>query len=1016
MKSPLFSQQEHSQIVKETDFSVRISDSILFEKLSSYHSNDNFNIIPSIKEVIDSKSIQVMFDDLFKITGVPIAITDLNGELIVGSGWQDICIKFHRKHPETRKNCIECDALLSKNIKPGTFRSYLCKNHLWDNITPLIINNIHAGNLHTGQFFYEDGIPDDQIFIDQAEKYGFDKKEYMEALRKIPVWSREKIESIFVYYSKLASMISSLSHATIVLDKMAEEAKEAEWKFRALFEKGPIGVAYHQMIYDNAGKPIDYKFLDANDTYLELTGVNPRGKLVTEAFPGIEKSQFDWIGTFGDVAKNGKTIRFEQYLEVNKRWYECVAYQYKPNHFVAAFFEITKRKNAEISLKESEEKYRNLHENTGIGIGYYKPDGTVISFNKLAANRMNGEPEDFAGKSIFSLFPSKEAEIYFKRIQDCCNTREPLVFEDSISLPSGDNYFLSTFSKVLNQNNEISGIQIISQDISKLRSTEYELNLSIKRLESIFLVAPTGIGVVKNRVISEVNPKICELTGYSQDELIGKSARFLYPSQEEYERVGNEIKNQIKEKGTGEVESIWRKKGGSELNVILSSTPIDPSDHLKGVTFTVLDITNRKKAEFLLQEKTDEIESQNEEYQQINEELIQTNNELHIAKLHAEESDRLKTAFLQNMSHEIRTPMNAIMGFSSLLKANFENKPKLEKFSEIINQRCNDLLEIINDILDIAKIESGQLSLNIEECNIDSLFSELNSFFSEHQKNIGKEHIQFKLKSQLSDYEHIIYTDSGKLKQIFINLIGNAFKFTETGSVEGGCKIDELGRLVFFVSDTGIGIPEDKQTIIYERFTQLNPGNNKLVSGTGLGLSIVKGLVTLLGGEIELDSQPGKGSNFTFSFPLNNLINPQPMKSHEEIFVNLDSSEKRILLVEDDLYNTEYLLEVLTSAGYKVVHTELGREAVKLALKEDFDLILMDVRLPDISGYDATKIIRPLKPNLKIIAQTAYASNGEKQKALETGCNDYISKPTRDDLLLKMINKHLITLSTENNF
>jgi PAS domain S-box-containing protein len=249
--------------------------------------------------------------------------------------------------------------------------------------------------------------------------------------------------------------------------------------------------------------------------------------------------------------------------------------------------------------------------------------------------------------------------------------------------------------------------------------------------------------------------------------------------------------------------------------------------------------------------------------------------ELIKAKEHAEESDRLKTSFLQNMSHEIRTPMNAIMGFSSLLADYYNDKPKLEQFSEIINLRCNDLLEIINDILAISKIESGQLPVNHETCNLNDLFAELADFFREHQKRIGKQHLKFELRSLCYPSEFSILTDKVKLRQIFINLIGNAFKFTETGKIEGGCKFDENDDLVFYVSDTGIGIPYDKQDIIFERFIQLSQDMNVSYGGTGLGLSIVKGLIALLGGRIWLESDPenlseGKagGTTFYFSVPI----------------------------------------------------------------------------------------------------------------------------------------------------
>jgi PAS domain S-box-containing protein len=395
----------------------------------------------------------------------------------------------------------------------------------------------------------------------------------------------------------------------------------------------------------------------------------------------------------------------------------------------------------------------------------------------------------------------------------------------------------------------------------------------------------------------------------------------------------------------------------------------------------------------------------------INNDITESKNaekELIKAKNHAEESDRLKTAFLQNMSHEIRTPMNAIMGFSELLVKNYNNKEKLEKFSEIITQRCNDLLDIISDILDIAKIESGQVSINTEECNIDNLFAELGTFFSEHQKRIGKQHIKFGLYAHCNPSKKTIITDKVKLKQIFINLIGNAFKFTDSGAIEGGCMLDAKQNLIFYVSDTGIGIPNDQSEVIFERFTQLAPRANKLVSGTGLGLSIVKGLVNLLGGNIWLESELGKGTTFFFSCPY---------KIGQATFTetNFSSSEqtyqfqnKTILVVEDDTYNSTYINEILFHTGIHIINTELGSEAVQIVKTQHPNIVLMDIRLPDMTGYEATRQIKQHNPNIKIIAQTAYAAIDDKNRAFEAGCNDYISKPLQQNLLLAMINKHML--------
>jgi PAS domain S-box-containing protein len=381
--------------------------------------------------------------------------------------------------------------------------------------------------------------------------------------------------------------------------------------------------------------------------------------------------------------------------------------------------------------------------------------------------------------------------------------------------------------------------------------------------------------------------------------------------------------------------------------------------------------------------------------------------ELIKAKEKAEESDRLKTAFLQNMSHEIRTPMNAIMGFSDLLVKNFENKTKLKKFTDIIGWRCNDLLDIINDILDISKIESGQLTVNVDEFDINELFAELSSFFTEYKKKIGKEHLKFSFQVINDSTENIIITDKVKLKQIFINLITNAFKFTNEGKIECGYKFDRNNNLVFFVSDTGIGIPFDKQKIVFERFVQLNQGYSLNIGGTGLGLSIVKGLIDLLGGEIWLESEPDEGSTFSFTFPYKTTHNPQNKQLSQE-FTNFNILlNKSILIVEDDLYNAEYLIEILSNKGLNIIHTEYGQKAIDISLSQNVDLILMDIRLPDMNGYEATRQIRLYKPDIKIIAQTAYATQNEKEKSIDAGCNDYISKPTKQNLLLCKISEML---------
>jgi signal transduction histidine kinase len=434
--------------------------------------------------------------------------------------------------------------------------------------------------------------------------------------------------------------------------------------------------------------------------------------------------------------------------------------------------------------------------------------------------------------------------------------------------------------------------------------------------------------------------------------------------------------NTVKTKGAVVFEWKHQRPDGFlwDAEVHLLSFKIGQQDLMQ---FTLVDITQRKKAEI----------------------------DLVIAKEKAEESDRLKTAFLQNVSHEIRTPMNAIMGFSGLLSENFNDKEKLETFSKIIDSRCNDLLGIINDILDVSKIESGQSTLNVDNCNINELFDELTLFFKDYKTRLKKNKVNFQFHQSDDSSIAFVRTDKLKLKQVIINLVSNAFKFTETGSIECGYQL-ENGKLQFYVSDTGIGIPEDKFQFIFDRFSQLKHPTEQNIGGTGLGLAIVKGLVNLLGGTVWLESQPDKGTTFYFTIdyvPAGPIIATQQVP---EAVLKI-TTKKTILIVEDDFYNDEYLKEILTNVSSNIISVTHGLAAVKLVKEQKIDVILMDIQLPDITGYEATRLILQDNPSMKIIAQTAYAASSERQKALEAGCVDYISKPTKKDELLKMIEKYL---------
>ncbi|MCG6191256.1 hybrid sensor histidine kinase/response regulator [Maribellus maritimus] len=383
-------------------------------------------------------------------------------------------------------------------------------------------------------------------------------------------------------------------------------------------------------------------------------------------------------------------------------------------------------------------------------------------------------------------------------------------------------------------------------------------------------------------------------------------------------------------------------------------------------------------------------------------EVRQRTEEIRKARQKAEENDRLKTAFLNNMSHEIRTPLNAIIGFADLMEKSDYDDKETKKFAHIINKRGNDLLVIVDDILDISKIESGQVSMYEEQCVLYNELFELTELYNVRKLQTDKAHIELQFDCACVSEKEWVKIDIGKLRQVLSNLLNNAFKFTEKGKIELKCIAHENKMLLFSVSDTGIGIPKDKQERVFERFVQSENRLTIETGGTGLGLSIVKGIVDFLGGEVWLESTPDVGSTFYFTMPYK-----KANQEEEDADLNekTDDRSLEILVVEDDPINNEYIKTMFNQTNHKLTIAVSGSQALQYENDKFFDIILMDIKLPDINGMEVTKQIRKRNKSIKIIAQTAYASIEDKLEALRSGCNEYISKPLQVNKLMDLIVK-----------
>ncbi len=388
-------------------------------------------------------------------------------------------------------------------------------------------------------------------------------------------------------------------------------------------------------------------------------------------------------------------------------------------------------------------------------------------------------------------------------------------------------------------------------------------------------------------------------------------------------------------------------------------------------------------------------------------EMEETRQRLVLAKNKAEESDRLKTAFLANMSHEIRTPMNAIIGFSDLLADDDLTPEEKQDFIAKIKLSGENLMNLINDIIDIAKIEAGQLKIMESTCNVGKLLETLHGTFSEIRNQQKKNAIELRCYKEPDEGDLIIITDPLRLQQVLTNLIGNALKFTEQGYIEFGCK-RKNGFLEFFIKDTGIGIPQDKHDILFQRFSQVDASKTRKFGGTGLGLAISKNIVELLGGSIWFESEAGQGSTFYFTIPYKPSSGGELANSSKRPATDYDWSDKTILVAEDIDENFMLIEAAFRRTGAKLIHACDGLAAVNEAKSNDsIDLILMDIQLPIMTGYEAIRNILIAKPDMPIISYTAYALANEREKSIAAGCVDYIAKPIRHEVILPIINKYL---------
>lgn len=738
-------------------------------------------------------------------------------------------------------------------------------------------------------------------------------------------------------------------------------------------------------------KDRDGRFIHVNQYYLEVAKVKYHeiiGKSVFEIYPyeSAQKLHEEDL----KVIEHKRTINFQ--TKRDNEWFSTVkspVFNDEGEVIGTTGFERNITDNIETlnTLRKERDLLQSLMENIPDSIYFKDISNRFIRINKSKALELNiSNPYDAIGKSDLDFIDKVVAANNIHEEELILNTGIPLISKEEKVFREGKETWLSTTkSPIKDDKGNIVGLVGISRDITTQKEIMQKLNEERDFLQVLMDYIPFTIYFKDlNSRFTKINKAQANLLGLDNPEdAIGKCDADFFP--ELHANTAFEDEQRILATGVPlieKVEMITDSKGNTRW---VSATKIPVHDNygnISGLVGISIDITEKRQAEDRLRE----------------------------AKEKAEESDRLKTAFLANMSHEIRTPMNGIIGFSNLLRNPDLTDAERNEFLNHITSCGNTLLTLIDDIIDISKIEAGQIKIRITESNINNILDELYDSFEASKQKDGKLNVKLYKKTGLEDSKSIILTDPFRLRQIISNLIGNAMKFTMEGFIQFGYILDENDNLVFYVKDTGIGIPKDKQQIIFERFGQVLDTNFFInQKGTGLGLAISNNLVKLLGGKMWVESKPGEGSTFYFTLPYN-YIEPstfdEPKNSKSSNSINY--SNITILIAEDEEINYLYFKQIFKNSGAQIIWAKNGIEAIDMVKNNpDISIVLMDCKMPQMDGYTATTEIKKLNPDLPIIAQTAFAMADEQEKSLQAGSDAYISKPIRVKELFEIMNKLL---------
>ena len=918
--------------------------------------------------IIDVDKIQSIMDDFFHLTHIVTAILDLRGNVIETTGWQDLCVKFHRIHPETARHCIDSDLLMAKRLKQGEYVEYKCKNGLRDAVTPLYVGSRHFGNIYTGQFFYDDDKVDEDFFAGQAERYGFDKTSYMEALRHIPRYSRETVDHLMHFLVKLATYISETGFANLQLEKEA-------LRRRILIEQSRDGI----VVLDRNGRAFE-----ANKQFAGMLGYSLEEITRLHVWDWdtlLSREQLlDMIRTVDDSGDHFQTRHRRKdgsFIEVEISTNGLIWGEEKLIFCVCR--DITDRTRTEEALRESEERFRVIATNT--------PDHVMIQDRDLryvwVLNPQLGLSEtDMIGKTDSDILPGKDAAYLTQIKQAVVETGNPkFVKVPMVSLTGDVRHLEGTYIPKRDHAGNIDGIIGYFRDVTNrvkgedaLRESEERFKRALENIPDVVVIYDTHLR------IRYINGAATLLTGRPECDFTGKRDDEIWPP-EIYMSYVPELRDSL---GTGTVRSIETElplRHGKLSHLKITYVPLlDKEGKVREILGITHDLTERNEAEA--------------ERLKLESKLRQTQKIESIGTLAG------------GIAHDFNNILASVIGFTELALDEVEKDTNLENSLQEVYAAGKRARDLVKQILTFAR----QSDEEIKPVQFSVIAKEVLKFIRSSIPSM----IEIR---QNIESDSLIMANSTQVHQILMNLCTNASHAMgdEGGIMELSLKdvvIDGGGAAELFglkpgnyievkVSDTGVGIPPGIIDSIFDPyFTTKGPAE-----GTGMGLAMVHGIVDSYGGKITVHSTLGKGTVFTIYLP----ITGERMARLPYELEDLPKGTERILFVDDEAPIARIGGQILERLGYSVTTSTVSVEALELFRSRpyDFDLVVTDMTMPNMRGDTLAAELRQIRPDIPVIICSGYSRKMSKDLAAEIGIKAFAYKPVDKAELANTVRKVL---------